>query len=548
MASIDLENPEQLNVLVIDDNPLVHDLVKRALYQQGVQNVRTAENAFYGLALCAKMHFHIVVTAYNVKSDRDGYHILEEMKFKGYVSKQTVLIFLSSETQETLVHSVSELQPDDFWAKPLTIKLVQQRLAKILEIKSKLANVFECIDQRDFGKAVYYIDRHIKNPEVRRYHQHLLKMRGECLISLFEYEEAESYYRSLLAEHKNSWVYLGYVKSLLKQNKMDDVRELIDTLTNKAETRFAAYDMLAQYYVDNEDYQTAFEEIKKAAALSPRNIARNRKVWDLARLNHDQRAQYEATINMAKYAKKSIHDSPELLLNVIRSGVDLATAVEDKESNQILQEIEKHVVDLGRDYEDAGLFKEQLAIARARIHNAKSEKDKAKRIIEMQVSPKPGISIEDNLDKVKAYHEVGFREEAVELLQSIKQQIACDNLAGAVTIKFVEQETKEKQDIHFTPKQLNRMAIEFFKKQKMEPALHSLTQALQLTPQDVKASLSLLKVLVAIHRSQGLDLERQQLASSTINKVKNLAMNDSQLEHYHELKNELVPALVKKLS
>lgn len=547
MTSIDLNNPEQLNVLVIDDNPLVHDLVKRALYQQGIHNVRTAENAFYGLALCAKINFHIVVTAFNVKSDRDGYHILEEMKFKGYVNKQTVLIFLSSETQETLVHSVTELQPDDFWAKPLTIKLVQERLSKILEIKSKLYNVFECIDERDFGKAVYYIDRHIKNSEVKRYHQFLLKMRGECLISLFEYEEAESYYRSLMEQIKSSWVYLGYVRSLLKQNKMDEVRELIETLTNKPDTRFAAYDMLAQYYVDNEEYSNAYAEILKAAALSPRNIARNRKVWDLARLNHDQRAQYDATINMAKYAKNSIHDSPELLLNVIRSGVDLATAVEDQESNQILLEIEKHISELERDYDDAGLFKEQLAIARARIHSAKSEKDRAKRIIEMQVSPKPSISVEDNLDKVKAYHEVGFREEAMNLLKSVKNQIACDNLAGAVTTKFVEQETKERQEIHFTPKQLNGMAIEFFKKQKMEPALHSLSQALQLTPHDVKTSLSLLKVLVAIHRSQGLDLEKQQLASSTISKVKGLSMDDSQLQHYHELKNELASALAEKL-
>lgn len=547
MENLDLSNPEQLNVLVIDDNPLVHDLIKRALYQQGIVNVRTAANAFYGLALCAKMHFHIVITAFNVKSDRDGYHILEEMKFKGYVNKQTVLIFLSSETPETLVNSVTELQPDDFWAKPLTIKLVQERLTKVLQIKSKLANVFQCIDQRNFGKAIYYIDRHIKNADVKRYHQYLLKLRGESLISLFEFEEAESYYRNLIDKYKYSWVYLGYVRSLLKQNKMDDVTGLIDTLANKADTRFAIFDMLAQYYVDNEDYEAAYQEIKKAAELSPRNIARNRKVWDLARLNHDQRAQFEATVNMANHAKKSIHDSPELILNVIRSGIDLATAVDEKESAAILQDIEKHVADFGRDYDDSSMFKEQLAIARARIHSAKNEKDKAKRIVEIHVSPKPNTSVEDNLDKVKAYHEVGFREEALDLLKSIKKQIACDNLAGAVTSRFVEQETKERQDIHFTPKQLNKMAIEFFKKQKMEPALHTLSQALQLTPHDVKVSLSLLKVLVAIHRSQGLDLEQQQLASTTIGRVKNLAMDDTQLQHYHELKNELVTALAKKL-
>jgi len=543
VESINLDNLEELNVLIIDDNRLVHDLIKRSLYQLGIHNVRSAENAFYGLQLCAQTDFHVVITAFNVKSDRDGYHILEEMKFKGFVNKRTVLVFLSSETDETLVNSVSELQPDDFWVKPLNVKVVQERLSKILEIKNQLFKVFESIDNKDYGKAIYYIDRHVKDPSVKKYHQHLLKMRGECLLSLLEYTDAEAYYRSLLEKFKMSWVYLGYVKSLLKQNKIDDIKSLIETLTMKAETRFAAYDMLAQYYVDNEDYVKAYEEIKKAAALSPRNIARNKKVWDLARLNHDQRAQYEATLNMARYAKNSIHDSPELMLNVIRAGVDLAISVDGQESLDLLLDTEKHITEMERGYDNTGHFKEQLIIARARIHSAKDEKEKAKRIIEMQVSLKPNVSVEDNLDKVKALHEIGMREEAVALLGAVNKQIASDNLAGAVTSKFVEQEAKEKTEIHFTPKQLNGMAVEFFKKQKMEPALKSLTQSLQLTPKNAKVALSLLKVLVAIHRSEGLDKSQKELVKNTLDSLVEAELDEAQQHHFNELKTELDEAL-----
>lgn len=534
-----LNELNELNVLIIDDNTLVHDLLKRAFYEIGISNVKCAENAFYGLRLCAEMTFHIVICAFNVKSDKDGFHILEELKFKGHVTKRTVLIFLSSETDETLVNSIAELQPDDFWVKPLNSKNVQTRLNYVLEVKRRLFNVYECIDNRDFGKAIYYAERHIKNPDLKKYHMHLKRVKGDCLLSLMEFADAEEYFRELLEKHKMSWIYLGFVNALLKQNKIEEIEHLLETLSHKVETRFATYDLLAQYYVDNEDYVQAYEEIKKAAELAPRNIARNKKVWDLARLNHDQREQYLATVNMAKYAKKSIHDSPELMLNVIRSAVDLAAAVDAQETFELLNKAEKYIADLENDYEDAGHFKEQLVVARARIFNCREEKDKALRMVEMQVSPKPNTSLEDNLDKVKVYHELGMREEALMLLESVKKQIACDSLAGAVTNKFVEQETKEKSEIHFTPKQLNSMAVEFFKKKKMAPALNSLKQAMQLTPKNVKVALSLLKVLQAIHRGEGMDQDQKELARTTIGVVDSSELDEKQELHYKDLRSEL---------
>lgn len=535
----ELSDYSEINALVIDDNPIVHDLLKRALYQLGINNVRCAENGYYGLRLCSQHRFHIVVIAYNVKSDKDGFYLLEEMQFNGYVNKKTILIFLSSETDETIVNSVAELQPDDFWVKPLNIKLVQERLQKVIKIKKALYQVFDCFDRQDYGKAIYYVERYTKTPQFKVYKLNLLRMKGECLIRLFEFEEAERYFLELMQEHKNSWVYLGYVNSLLKQDKVEQIHDLVEKLTGKVETRFATHDLLAQYYIDQENYAKAYAEIKKAALLAPRNIARNKKVWDLARLNHDQKEQHTATKNMAKYAKNSIHDSPELLLNVIRSAIDLATASEEDEAALLLNQAEKNITKLEKDYDESGAFKEQLVVAQARIFTAKQMRDKAQRLIDIQVSPKPTISVEDNLDKVKIYHELGMREEAMTLLNAVKNQIATDTLSGAVTTKFVEQETQEKSEIHFTPKQLNSMAVEFFKKQKLEPALSSLQQALQLTPHNVKTALSLLKVIVAIQRAEGLKEPHKVLAQNTINTLQMLPLDEIQQAYFDELFHEL---------
>ena len=86
-----------------------------------------------------------------------------------------------------------------------------------------------------------------------------------------------------------------------------------------------------------------------------------------------------------------------------------------------------------------------------------------------------------------------MREEAMLLLESIKNQISGDSLTSQVVNKYVEQETQERSDIHFTPKQLHDMAVEHFQKKRLSPALEAVIQAIQLAPNSIKFSISLLK-------------------------------------------------------
>lgn len=496
---------ESLNVLVIDDNILVHDTMKRALYDLGIREVRCAQNAYFGLKLCREMKFHVIICSFNVESDKDGFHLLEELKFKGYVTKRTVLIFLSTETNESLVNSIIELQPDDFWVKPLQPKKVQDRLKQTLKIKNKLYNLYSSIDEREFSKVVYYADRHLLNKELASLHPNITRMKGEALLSLFEFKEAEVFFKDLLDTYKYAWVYIGYVKSLLKQGRIEEIHDMLITLSKKPETRFATHDMLAQYHIEHEKYDLAYEEIRKAAMLSPRNIERNKKSWDLARLNHDHHGQYQATKNIAKNAKNSIHDSPEILLNVIRAGIDLACTITDGSAEKLLAQSESHIKQLERDYDNAHLFKEQITVTRARILNAQDNAEKAKRLVENHVSIRPTELIEDNLDKVKVYHELGMREEAMLLLESIKNQISGDSLTSQVVNKYVEQETQERSDIHFTPKQLHDMAVEHYQKKRLKPALEAVIQAIQLAPNSIKFSMSLLKILTTMKEEDTLE-------------------------------------------
>ena len=493
---------DQLNVLVIDDNLLVHSILKESLFALGIKEVRCVQNAYYGIRLCDEMYFHIIICAFNVKSDKDGFHLLEELKFRGHVKKTTVLIFLSTETNESLVNSIIELQPDDFWTKPLAINKVRTRFIAILKIKQVLFNINSAIDKKAYAKALYYADRHLNNETLAQYHPNINRIKGESYLALRDFAEAEKFYSQLFKQYKYSWVYLGYAKALLKQGRLDEISDMIKTLIDKPDTRFGAHDMMAQYFIEQEEYEQAYEEIKKAMALAPRNIERNKKSWDLARLTHDHKGQYVATRNIAQQAKNSIHDSPELILNVIRSGIDLACATPDESANEILQQTDRYIRQFEHDRHDANLFKQQLIVVKARLHNVRNERDKATKLVENHMSLQPSSVVEDNLDRVKVLHELGMREDAIDLLEAINNQIAGDSLNSQVVRRYIAQESEQREKIHFTAKELNSMAVEHFQKNRLLPALDAIKQALKLSPSNLKLLFSQLKILIKIKQEE----------------------------------------------
>lgn len=532
----DLDDFANLNVLVIDDNRLVHDFLKHTLFNLGFKTVRCAENAYHGLRLCEETNFHVVICAFNVKSDKDGFHLLEELKFKGYVNKTTILIFLSAETSEALVNSVIELQPDDFWVKPLLPKTVIERMKYTLDIKKHLFTLYKAIAENEHSKVVYYAERFLLDKKLVKYHPNIQRMKGEALIHLFEFKAAELFFTELKSKYGYAWVSSGYVKALLKQGKIAEIEDLLATLVNKPDTRFAMHDLLAQYHMEQHNYELAYEEIIKATKLAPRNIERNKKSWDLARLNHDHFGQYIATKNIAINAKNSIHDSPLLLLNVIRSGIDLACSLIDESSDKVLNETDRFIKQLEHENKDTSLLKEQIIIAKARLFNVRDQKIKAQRIVEMHVSIKPSVSVEDNLDKVKVFHELGMREEAFALLKAVKNQVAGDSLTSEVLSQYVEQEIDERAEINFTPKQLNSMAVEYFHKNKLLPALNSVLQALTLAPRNIKLLFSLLKILIVMKQKDEIEDDQIVIANDAISKLEKADLDDHRLQVFIGLK------------
>jgi tetratricopeptide (TPR) repeat protein len=518
----------EIEVLIIDGQALVHTVVRGALLDAGIGKVQSAHNAYSALRLCQRTRFDMVLIAFDVKSDKDGFNLLEEMKFKGYITKTTCLIFLSADTSKGLVNCVVEMEPTDFWVKPLGRSTVEKRIKQIITIEQKLYALRYCFDHGEYATVIYYAERQLKDPTLTSYYPHINRLIGKSLFDLKQYEAAQEFYEKLAKNYSYGWVQVGLAGTLLKQDKIDEATELTSELLTRDDTKFATYDLLAEYHIDKEDYQQGYEIIQEATKLAPRSIERNRKSWNLARLNHDRMGQYLATRNIAKYAKNSIHDSPDLQLNVIRSGLDLAATLSETESNKVLISTEKTVEKLKQDYGAATELADQLTIIEVRLLNLRQNKKQAEQVMLSHTRADALKNFEDNLDKVKAFHEVGLWEQSLLLLDQMKSDVGHDSFTGKVLAEYLEQESKERQDIRYSPKELGEMASSHYKNKRYKPAYNLLCQASQLSPNNANITISLLKVLAILAEEEGLLDEETECVEKCLEALEGVTLSEGQ--------------------
>ena len=521
---------EDLRVLVIDNQGLVHDVVASALHAIGIKHVVSAFNAFHAIRLCEEKRFDFVLLAFNVSHDKDGFHLFEELRHLNHINDTTTVIFLSAETSPELVNCIVELQPDDFWVKPLKPSSIESRLNYLLQIRYKLHKMMHCMKVGDYSTAMYYAERQLKDVSLSDYHPRIRRLIGECLLQLRDYETSENYYRELLQTMDHAWVHIGLARSLLRQDELEEAQSMVEDLLLRPDTRFLTYDLLAQYFIEKEQFELAYEQMKQASKLAPRNIERNKRLWDLARLNHDKVGQLSAVQNMAKFAKNSIHDSPELSLNVIRSTIDLATSLGAGEGDRYIQRAQNDLEEISQQKGVQIQLGDQIDVIKARMLCLRNQKKSAEEIMNASSVHTTGQSMEDNLDKMKAFHELGMREQCISILEKLKTQIEGDTFSSQVVDEYLKQESIERTEIQFTTKELKNMATVHYKENRLQPAYNNLRQALTISPKDKQIALSLMKVLLQLHSTQPLNDEQLEVVTLAARMLTNEKLSASQAD------------------
>lgn len=527
------------NVLIVDDQVLAKGYMKYSLEELGFSDITYVDKAQLALSKIRHEHFDLIVCSYNLKKDQDGYYLYEQLKYNGELAPSTAFIFISADTTSDLVHSIVELQPDDFLAKPFTVNELDKRLTRVLTRKKALYPVYKFMEKGHHQRALAEVELFLAEPKNSEFYPLALKTKGDLLLACGQHQQAKDFYLAILNVQSFTWAQLGLVNAHIHLDEDEEAEKLVIRLAFKPDSQLAAYDLLSALQIKQNDFDAALECVVMATEVSPRNIRRHQTAVELSRITHDYETQFEAAKKIVKFAKNSIHDKPENYLNVARAGIDFAMTSDDKETDKLLKQANEYVRQFMAAFPKAELH-DQMKVINARLLYLQDEKENAKALLEQldkhnwETEPLEGL-----LDKAKAFHELGLHDNSNNILEQIEKRCKRDEKQGSLFLHYVQKEKVERSVIKQTPKELNNTAVNYYQDGDVDQALMVFRQAYTVMPKNPSIALNLLQSIAIIAKERDIPENSQVAIKACIATIENSSLTEEQEERYNKVRGFL---------
>lgn len=521
-------------ILIVEEQALTQTFIKQSLETLGCEHLRFAENAKFAKELCTNNKFDVVICAFNLSKQQDGYQLYEELRAKALIKLSTGFIFTSAEASPALVHSVLELQPDDFLVKPFSVKALRVRIERILNRKHDLNILYSLIDDKNHSKALKYIDSHLSKNN--KYSPILLKLKGNSLLALEKNQDAKDFFQSVLNIQKFAWAQVGLVEALIANNEYILAQRMLKTMLERNETRLIALDLLGRLEIKLNQFDQAQAFLSQAAAIAPHNITRQKSLSTISLINRDYEKSYQTQKDIVTYAKYSMHDNQDIYLNAARAGIDFALTTDQSDQvNRIARQTHQYINELQRHFPN-NTAQTQIDVLNARLYYLKDEHTKAKQLIaQLNDENTPITSLDGALDKAKALHELGFHQKAQQLFTQILSHCKSrPNTRDTAFLHYIQQQQSEKLDIKMGPKELNNHAVNEFNKGHLNVAVEAFSQAFRVMPHNISIALNLLQCLIDATKKQKIPFNNV-LAKKCCVLLNNTSLPAEHLQRFEKL-------------
>ncbi|MFP5410382.1 MAG: response regulator [Gammaproteobacteria bacterium] len=357
-----------LRALVVDDSPDMRNSLRITLSNFGLTKVQMAANAAEAIYHVKLREFELVLCDFNLGDGRDGQQLLEELRHGNLISLDTAFMMVTAESVYEKVVATAELAPDDYLIKPFTPELMRSRLDAVLMKKRAFAEVYRHFRAHHLQAAAQACD--ILAEHAPKYRIDAMRFKGELLVSLGRFDEAEALYQAIIAQRAIPWARLGLARALHQQQQEAPAEAILQEVIEQAPEMVAAYDLLAEVCQAKKDTAAAQQALERGVAISGRTVHRQQRLGEVAHANGDLGTARTAFSNVLDKGRHSIFVSPSDFGNLCRVQVeqgDLAAAADT---------LKKHKSTLQDSPEGQLVMAVAQGMVHARSGNAK-EADKA---------------------------------------------------------------------------------------------------------------------------------------------------------------------------
>ena len=527
-------------LLIAEDQVLAKSHMHYALEQLGFKNMDYVDRPSHALSALQEHDYDAIICSYNLRSEQGGYFLLEQLNETQSLPLTSAFIFTSADTSADVVHAIVELQPDEFIAKPFSVNELDRRLSRVLSRKKALKNIYSFMDKNDYEKALSEVEFFLLQPEQAEHFPLAMKIKGDLLIFTERYQEAITFFESIINIQDFSWAKMGIAKCLLALNELDDAEREIIQLALRPDSALHAYDLLAKLQIKQSAYEDALECTSLACNISPQNIPRHQIAINLARITHDYEGQFNSAKKVVRYAKNSIHDKPDIYLTAARAGVDFAMTSEPEHVNSIVKQTNEYLRQLKKAHPKAAL-NDELTVIDARLHYLKDDTVKAQMLLsDFHTDHAQHHSTEALLDRAKALHEVGMKKESLAILDAISSRQDEENDELNLMATYLKQEKEEKEAITLSPKILNNTAVAQYKRGNLEQSYTTFAQAFRVMPKNPSIALNYLQAIVRARKANAPMLPDTLSAIKKCREtLESAALSEDQYSRYENVKSIL---------
>jgi DNA-binding response OmpR family regulator/Tfp pilus assembly protein PilF len=305
-----------LHALVVDDYPGMRNSLRLTLSNFGITKVQLASNAAEAIYQVKNKPYDFILCDFNLGDGRDGQQLLEELRHSNLISVETVFMMVTAESFYEKVVATAELAPDDYMIKPFSAEVLCSRLKGILLRKRAFKDVYRHFLAQDLEASITACDELIRSKP--KYVVDALRFKGELLVTLGRFEEAEALYQQVIQMRAIPWARLGLARSLHLQKKDEAAEEELRDVLEQAPEMVAAYDLLSDVCLAKKDAPAAQAALEMGVSISAKTVRRQQKLGELAHANGDLDTARAAFTNALEKGRHSIFVTPSDYGNLCR--------------------------------------------------------------------------------------------------------------------------------------------------------------------------------------------------------------------------------------
>jgi CheY-like chemotaxis protein len=492
-----------LNVLVVDDFNSFRITLNKIMYELGFKNVDSVGTGEEALSLFDKNHYDLILCDYNLGQGKNGQQLLEELRMNHLLKPQDIFILLSAETSRNVVMSAYDCEPDAYLTKPITTKVIQQRLKRLLNKRSEMLRIYENLDDNQLDTAIQLLQKAISDNS--RHSMDCQKLLADLYMQNNMFDDAESVYRSVLEMRALDWAQVGLAKVKVAKGDPAKAVKWLNDIIEENPSCMKAYDALSSALEAINDRDALQKNLEKAVEVSPMSIGRQVSLANTALENGDAETAAKAFRKTIKHGANSCHDTVENQLSYAKA-VARFYDNDAAKAGEMAKEATKILNDIGDKYPAEPDIKVKTQLLGSQLWAMQGDKKKSRDILDIvadTIEDDTDITIDVEIEMVNTLIANNEIDKAQIKLKQLIEKYSDDELALQKIDPLLPEPVSEKGKK--TLAQVNKRGIEAYKAAQYDTAIDYFIRVEKRYPRYLGIKLNLVQAIIARLRNDGID-------------------------------------------